>query len=147
MSAKQEQTLLIALNARGGKLPDTYLDALGVCHQAHALTLNSTGDVGGAQVARIGEVGNSPSLASGSATAAVGSCQGRWGQESGGPRGQGEGGATLRRLESGAPLGPLAPRKGDGGVPWPFGARERGRNPTCNPSNFLKEKNMQPFKF
>ena len=42
MSAKQEQTLLIALNARGGKLLDTYLDALGVCHQAHALTLNST---------------------------------------------------------------------------------------------------------
>ena len=29
-------------------------------------------------------------------------------------------------------------RPGKGG-PWPFGARERGRNPTCNPSNFEKE--------
>ena len=42
ISAKQSQIPLIALSMRGGKLQDTYLDALEVCHQAHALTLNST---------------------------------------------------------------------------------------------------------
>ena len=54
----------------------------------------------------------------------------------GGSRAEGRGGSPLApgRVEPPWALW----RPGEGG-PWPFGARERGRNPTCNPSNFEKE--------
>ena len=53
--------------------------------------------------------------------------------------GRGSRGGGGSPLASGRVEPPWAPWRPGKGGPWPFGARERGRNPTCNPSNFEKE--------
>ena len=51
----------------------------------------------------------------------------------------------LRACASGQIQAPLPLGKGKDSRP--FGAQEGRRNPTCNPSNFFKNKYMQPFNF